>query len=213
MIVADGIDSPQHPVVRVGDDHLAVDPQSEVVRMPKQGCARGTAVARVALLAVAGDRAHDPVRVDEPNPVVVLGDDDALVVVDLEPADSAEGRCRRRSAVTCVAALPVSGDEGLPPAGHAVDPVARGDVEAHHVVVREADDVTQTGDGDPALACAQVDAHDAIQLPVGDEEVVPGVVVRERPRLHDLDGPGLALRVRGGDAQRDQQQESEDKGP
>ena len=115
--------------------------------------------------------------------------------------------------LACVAALPVPGDKGLPPCGQAIDPLARGDVEPSSVVVCEADDVTEAGDGDSALARAQVDAHDTIQLSVRDEEVVPGVVVRERPGLHDLDGPRLALGVRGGDAHRDHQQESQHKGP
>ena len=196
----------------VGDDHFAVGTQGEVVRVLEQSGACRAPVARVALGAGAGDRAHDPVRVDEADPVVVLGDDDALVVVDLEPADSAERRGGRGPTVSSVAALPGPGDNGLPPAGDAVDPIARCDVEPGHVVVRKADDVAQAGDRDPPLARPEVDAHDAIQLPVGDEQVAAAVVERERPGLQDLDGARLALRLGRGDARQDRQQKSQRKG-
>jgi hypothetical protein len=100
--VARRIDAAQDAVVRVGDDHLAVDAQRQVVRVAEQRRAGRATVARVAFLARPGERADRAVRVDEADPFVVLDDRDRLVVVDLEAAEARERGGSRRAAVAGV---------------------------------------------------------------------------------------------------------------
>jgi exodeoxyribonuclease VII large subunit len=177
-------DPPQDAVVRVRDDHLAVDSEGEVVRVAEQRRACGTAVAGVALLARAGERVHGPVRRDEADPVVVLGDHDRLVVVELEAADPAEGRGRRRAAVARVAQSAVAGDRDLPRAGDPIDPISGSDVQPQHVVERERDDVAQARDHDAPPARSEIDPRDAVELPPGGASIlgvkVPAVQYGDR---------------------------------
>ena len=193
-----GVHASQDAVVRVRDDQHAVAAPEDVVRVTHQRLSRGASVARVPLAAVAGRRRDRAGGIDDADPVVVLRDRDRLVVVDVEAAGAAEPRRGGRPAVAGVAAHARSRDDDLALAVDPVDAIAGRDVEAPHVVVRDADDRFREARGEHrAPLRAQVEPNDALESPVADHERTARVE-RERAGRRDANRLRFRLRLRVG---------------